>query len=154
MPKSNRTPKFLSLQRRQLDTRLKSLPRVASPRGGWTRALRTALGMSAAQLGKKLGMTQQGVLDLERRETNGSITISKLSEAAAALNCELQVIFVPKQSLEETVRLQAEAKARDERNRIVHTMRLEAQHDGVDEALNDSSASDVWMTTRISRLWD
>jgi hypothetical protein len=99
-------------------------------------------------------MTQQGALDLERRERNGSITVGKLSEAAAALNCELRVIFVPRQSLEETVARQAEAKTRAERNSIVHTMRLEGQDEGVEAALIQGQANKAWLTTRIARLWD
>lgn len=154
MARPSRSPGFIALQRRQLDAKLGQLDLPASPRNGWIRAIRAALGMSASQLGSRLGMTQQGALDLERRERNGSITIAKLSQAATALNCELRVIFVPRQSLEETITRQAEAKTRAERNSIVHTMRLEGQEEGVESALGQGQASNAWLTTRIARLWD
>jgi DNA-binding transcriptional regulator YiaG len=38
-------------------------------------AIRTALGMSLAQLGKRLGMSPQGVKDIELREEQGGITL-------------------------------------------------------------------------------
>jgi predicted DNA-binding mobile mystery protein A len=110
--------------------------------------------MSARQLGKRLGLTQQAVADLERRERSGSITVSTLAAVAEALNCELSVVFRPKSSLEETVRAQAKAKARDEHDRILHTMRLEAQDEGVDGVLDKSTALDKWVATRLAQLWD
>ena len=110
--------------------------------------------MSASQLGKRLGMTQQGALDIERREANDTITIAKLKDAAAALNCDVHMILVPRQSLHEMVRRQADTKARAERNRIVHTMRLEAQDEGVNATLQEGNAGDAWLTTRLARLWD
>ncbi len=93
-------------------------------------------------------------MDLERREKDDSITLAKLRKAATALGCDLHVVFAPKRSLEEIVRQQADAKARAERNRIVHTMRLEAQEEGVDAALDQRDAVDAWLSTRLPRLWD
>src|SRR3989338_4545504 len=110
MARSSRSPKFLAIQRRQLDARLTDTALISAPHDGWVKTIRLALGMTAAQLGKRLGMSQQGAIDLERREKDGSITLAKLGKAAAALNCELKVGFVPRPSLEETVRIQAEAK--------------------------------------------
>lgn len=154
MARMPRSPDFLALQRRQLDARLRDTPSIQAPSEGWIRTIRTALGMSAAQLGRRLGMSPQGASDLERREKDGSITIAKLREAAAALNCELKTVFVPKPSLESTVRLQAEAKARAERQQVVHTMRLEAQDEEVEKALDQRNALEAWLTTRLARLWD
>jgi predicted DNA-binding mobile mystery protein A len=154
MPRMRRTPEFLALQRQQLDAKLRVVPRTAVPRGGWIRTIRSALGMSAAQLGKRLGLTQQAVAKIERRERAGSITISRLAAVAEALNCDLSVVFRPKLSFEETVRAQATAKARAERDRILHTMRLEAQEQGVDDVLEKASAPDTWITSRLSQLWD
>lgn len=110
--------------------------------------------MTAAQLGKRLGMSRQGVVDLERREAGETITLANLRKAAEALNCDLIVALVPRTSLEDTVREQAQIKATDERKRVVHTMRLEAQDEGVAATLAQRQDLDSWITTRIRRLWD
>ncbi len=154
MARMRRSPEFLTLKRKQLDARLKLIAKTSAPRDGWIKTIRSALGMSAAQLGRRLGLSQQGVADLERREKSGSITISTLATAAEALNCDLSVAFVPKSALEETVRRQAEAKAREERNRVLHTMRLEAQDEGLETVFDERKARDVWMSERIAHLWD
>ena len=157
MARTSQSPEFLALQRKQLDERLrhaKGLASIESPAGGWVRAIRTALGMSAAQLGRRLGMSPQGALDLERREGDDAITIGKLRMAADALDCALRVVLGPRHSLQEAVRTQADAKARAERDRVLHTMRLEAQGDGVEQALDPARGRDAWLTTRRRELWD
>lgn len=150
------TPEFLALQRKQLDTRLgkDARLRTQSPKRGWIRAIRTALGMTAGQLGARLGMTRQGVIDVERRESAESISIGTLRKVAQGLQCDLIVALVPKDSFESIVRQQAIRKARNERNRVVHTMRLEEQEPGVDEALDLNKGVESWMAARSSRLWD
>lgn len=154
MPKTIHEPQFLSLQRQQLDARLKIAKAMNTPRGGWIRTIRQALGMTNSQLAKRLGMTAQGAQDLERRENDGSITLAKLNAVADALNCELRVALVPKSTLEEVAREQAILKARSERNRLVHTMGLEAQAGGLDTLLDERKAVDNWLTSRIAHLWD
>jgi predicted DNA-binding mobile mystery protein A len=145
---------LLKLKRRQLDSSSRPARGVEPPRGGWVRAIRTALSMSAAQLGKRLGMSAQGVFDLEHREQDETVSVAKLRQAADALGCDLKVVFVPRRPLTAMLEEQARAKALGERNRITHTMRLEAQADGVDDALDESASMRDWLTTRVARLWD
>ncbi len=145
---------MLGLQREQLDARLQSFPRVESPRGGWIRTIRQSLGMTMAQLGKRLGVSAQTVNAFETREEKETISIGKLREAAEAMECDLRIVFVPRSSLEDSVRHQATRKARDERNRLVHTMRLEDQEAGVEAVLDEARAVEEWLTTRARRLWD
>lgn len=154
MARTSRDPQLLALKRQQLDARLKNNTPVPAPKGGWVRTSREALGMSSVQLGRRLGVSQQEAADLERRETAGSISIATLAKAATALGCELHVTFVPKPSFGAIAREQAATKARAERNSVVHTMRLEAQEEGVAAALADDTAVDAWLTTRLSQLWD
>lgn len=99
-------------------------------------------------------MTSQGALDLERREQDESITVAKLRKTAEALDCDLVVALVPRTSLEDTVQQRARKKALEERDRIVHTMRLEAQQRGVAEALATERSQQEWLTNRLARLWD
>jgi transcriptional regulator with XRE-family HTH domain len=49
----------------------------------------TALGMTTRQLAKAVGVTQAAVVDAERREAKGDITLTTLQRYAAALGCEL-----------------------------------------------------------------
>jgi len=51
--------------------------------------------MSLEQLGKKLSLTRASVGAIEKRETDGSITLKSLREAAKALDMELVYGFVP-----------------------------------------------------------
>ena len=142
------------LQRRQLDARFRDTPSLEPPRGGWVRTVRQALGMSMRQLGKRLGVSPQAVVAFERREEDGTISIGKLRAAAEAMGCQLKFVFVPAPSLEEIVRTQATMKAREERDRLVHTMKLEAQDDGVEATLDESKAIERWLTGRAGQLWD
>ncbi len=145
---------MLALQRRQLDARLAQLPPLEEPRAGWIRTIREALGMTMAQLGTRLRISPQSVQDLEQREKLETISVAKLREAAEALECELKIVFVPRSSLESAMREQAAQKAREERNRLIHTMQLEAQGEGGEEVLDEGRAIELWLTKRARRLWD
>lgn len=102
------------------------------PGEGWIYSIRTALGMSLKQLGKRLKITPQGVKDIERREKDGSLTLQRLREVAAALDMHLVYGLVPK---EQTLDKMIEKRARELAQEIVlktsHTMHLENQ--GLDE---------------------
>src|SRR5579872_3981202 len=76
-----------SLALHQLDETLKrwrELPR-SRPSGGWLRAIRQALGMTTRQLAKAVGVSQAAVMDAERTEAKGDITLSTLQRYATAL---------------------------------------------------------------------
>ena len=79
------------------------LQRNATPRCGWTKTVRLALGMSSKALGDRLGMTAQGVRKLEHAEANGTITLNTLARLAHGLDCEVHYMFVPRTSLVEQV---------------------------------------------------
>lgn len=110
--------------------------------------------MTSAQLGKRLGISQQAVAKLEQNERSGAITLASLARVAQSLDCDLAAVLTPKTSLEETVRRQATVKANGERKRVQHTMRLEAQEQGLSEVFDDDKAVDAWLTTRLTHLWD
>jgi len=58
-------PAKTSIARTRLDDRLSPLrelrAQLAVPHGGWSKALRTALGMTLEDLGSRLGVTRSGV---------------------------------------------------------------------------------------------
>jgi predicted DNA-binding mobile mystery protein A len=128
-------PEDRATARRQLDKRLNSwreLENQARPPRGWVKAIREALGMTAAQLAERLGVSQPRIFTIEKAETTGSITLDSLERAANALDCRLVYALVPRKPLDQLVSDRAEIKAKNRLKSASHTMALEAQ--GVDEA--------------------
>lgn len=120
----------MNLRLRQLDARLETFRSAGSqdpPRKGWVSEIRRALHMSATQLGKRLGITQQGVTSLEQAEAAGAITIQTLRHAARGLECELVYALVPRDSLATTLDRQAQRVATAVVRRTSHSMALEEQ---------------------------
>lgn len=97
------------LQLEQIDEQLRELKalNLQTPQSGWINAIRTAIGMSARQLAKRLGISQQALAALEKREVEESITLMKLREVGEKLDLRLVYSFVPKESLESMVKKQA-----------------------------------------------
>lgn len=79
------------------------LQRNATPRCGWAKTVRLALGMSSEALGTRLGMSAQGVRKLEQAEADGSISLKTLFRLADGLDCDVQYMLVPRTSLVEQV---------------------------------------------------
>jgi predicted DNA-binding mobile mystery protein A len=111
--------------------------------------------MTTRQWAQRAGVSQPTVTAWERSEQRDRITLGKLREAAAALDCELVYALIPKAPLEVRVQQRALAKANALLDRAQHTMDLEAQ--GVREAdlaYERDRLKDDLMRSRLSRLWD
>lgn len=122
------------LARQRLDDRLREWPKAPPrPRRGWIRAIREALGMSSTDLGRRLGLSRQGVLQIEASEASDSIRLGTLRRAAEALGCTLEYALIPDRPLEEMVEQQARRVASDNVAAVRHTMFLEDQLDGTDD---------------------
>ena len=105
-----------------------TLKQVAVPPTGWIKAIRTAIGMSMQQLGNKLSVSKQGILDMERREKDGSITIRSLKEIGRALDMQLVYGFIPNDgSLNALIEKRATELATKIVLRTSNTMKLEDQ---------------------------
>ena len=121
---------FRSLRLRQLDSLLNQfralLPNRA-PRGGWVREIRQALGMTTAQLAKRMSVTQPAITALEHSERDGTITLNSLKKAAQALDAELIYAVVPREGLEQILEKRIRQLATDRVRRVAHTMTLEEQ---------------------------
>jgi predicted DNA-binding mobile mystery protein A len=117
--------------RRQLDKRLDAL-RAAKigaqrPPRGWIKAIREALGITTRQLATRIGVGQSRVVDIEKAEVTGSITLDSLQRAARALDCEFVYALVPRTSLETMVEGRASTLAKSRVKSARHTMTLEDQ---------------------------
>lgn len=145
------------LARISIDARLARLDGrqsdLAVPRGGWIRAVRTSLGMTLEQLGRRLGVGRSTVLRLEQTERSGRIQVDSLRRAAEALGCELHYVFVPRRPLEETVAARRTELARKRLRGTSHTMALEGQHDH-DDPLARKLLEQAAAKIRDRELWD
>lgn len=107
---------------------LAEMKTIIPPPLGWIKSIRTSLGMSLQQLGNKISITKQSVLDIERREQLGTISLKTLRESANALDMELVYSFVPKDgSLDTLIERKAKELATEIVLRTSNTMKLENQ---------------------------
>jgi len=144
--------------RKNLDKRLISLRKADEmsrlPRG-WIRAIREALGMTTAQLARRLGIAQPSVVGLEKSEAARTISLETLERAARALDCTLVYALVPREPLEALVRERALKVARKRLRTIRHSMRLENQRvDEGDEEMQLERLVQRLIEGRGSALWD
>ena len=101
--------------------------RYAPPVRGWIKAIREPLGMSTAQLARRLKIKQPSLVELEQSEAAGTIELRTLRRVAAALDCTLVYALVPNKPLETMVRDRARAFERRRREHVEHSMLLEDQ---------------------------
>ena len=149
-----KTARLAAKSRSHLDDRFRemgSVTQFAPPVRGWIKALRAGLGLSSAQLAKRLGIKQPSVIALEQSELAGTIELATLRRVAAALDCALVYALVPKQPLESTVRDRARAVAHRRLAPIEHSMLLENQKVGakdfeaqVDEFVREMNPRLLW----------
>jgi predicted DNA-binding mobile mystery protein A len=139
--------------RRVLDQRFHGFPareELAPPPLGWIRALRDALGMSAADLAARVGAQAATVRDLERSEQAGSIQLRSLQRTADAMNCDLVYALVPRQPLATIVEEQAMRQLAGHLQAVGRSMDLENQGTTIDdEAVQDAITAQI----TSGRLW-
>jgi predicted DNA-binding mobile mystery protein A len=148
-----------SLQLQQLNSKMlgfASLKQVAMPPTGWIKAIRTAIGMSMQQLGNKLNVSKQGIMDIEKREKDGSITIKSLRKIARAMDMQLVYGFVPNDgSLDALIEKRATELATQIVMRTANTMKLEDQANSkkrIETAIRERAAAIKNEMPKI--LWD
>jgi predicted DNA-binding mobile mystery protein A len=147
------TPANAKRAREALDQRLVLLgpaSRYAPLRLGWVRAIRDALGMTAADLAARMGVTGPAVRSLEKKETDGGARLSSLRRAAEAMDCTFVYAFVPNTSLQQTVERQAASILEAQMGRVRQTMALEAQEG---ETLPASVRAQLEALIGSGRLW-
>lgn len=148
-----------ALQLQQLNRKMQSfaaLKELVKPPNGWIKAIRISLGMSLQQLGKRLGVTKQGVLDMEKRESEGAITIKSLQQIAHAMDMQLVYGFVPNEgSLDALIEKRATALATQIVMRTANHMKLENQansEERIESAIKERAAAIQREMPKI--LWD
>lgn len=110
--------------------------------------------MSAAQLAARMEVRQSTVAKMERTEQEETISLQSLRRAAEAMDCTLVYAFVPRQTLEETVRSRARQRAEQFVGRVERTMALEAQERTQDAFQAEVEELAAEMVRTLSReLW-
>jgi predicted DNA-binding mobile mystery protein A len=143
---------------RHLDKRLSTLrplTKSARPPKGWLRAVRDALGMTTAQLARRMGVTQPRIIELEQAEVSGGVSLHSLQRAAEALGCRVIYALVPDRPLAEVVHARAELIAEKQLASVRHTMSLEdqaVQDKQVNKELRQQFVQEL--LRKPARLWD
>ncbi|PHS69684.1 MAG: transcriptional regulator [Methylophaga sp.] len=110
------------------------------PSEGWVRTVRTALGMSGAQLGRRMGITRGAISNNEKAELSGGITIKTMQQMAEAMGCRFVYAIVPEkdiEDIEDIVNKRALEKARAEVKEASIHMALEDQALSKDKQWDD-----------------
>jgi predicted DNA-binding mobile mystery protein A len=148
-------PTLAAQSRAHLDQRFRELgpaTRYTSPVRGWIKAIREALGMSTAQLAKRLRVKQPSVVAIEQSEAKGAIELATLRRVAEALDCTLVYALIPNQPLEAIVRDRARMFARRRLEPIEHSMLLEDQQVTPKDA--EASLDEIVRETNPRLFWD
>ncbi len=145
------------LVQEQLDETLKQFSTLAAvnrPLKGWIRAIRDALGMNNRQLAQRLGVSNSRIPRIEKDEITGGLTLKTMNRVADELDCIFVYGFVPRTSLQETIRNQAVSVAKKRMKKLMHTMELEDQGlssnenkkvlDSLVEEIINSSSAMLW----------
>jgi predicted DNA-binding mobile mystery protein A len=141
--------------RSHLDARFQELGPVTRynlPVRGWIKAVREALGMTTAQLARRLGVKQPSVVAIEQSEGKGAIELATLRRVAEALDCTLVYAFVPNKPLEAMVRGRARQFARKRREPVEHSMLLEDQKVTAKDA--EARLDEIMRETNPRLFWD
>lgn len=150
-----KTSRIAAQSRARLDERLApfgTAERYLPPGRGWVRAIRQAIGMTTAQLAKRMGVRQPSIINLEQSEEKGSIELATLRRAAEALDCTLVYTLIPNKPLEATIRERARAFMRRRRRPVEHTMLLEDQQ--VKDSVTEAQIDDAVRETNPRLFWD
>lgn len=112
---------------RIVDRAANQLVDLQIPAEGWLMSLRKALGMSGAQVAKRLGVTRSAVHQAERAEIAGAITIKQMEKMAKAMGGKFVYAIVPDGSVAKVIHTQARQKALARIKRASGHMALEDQ---------------------------
>jgi predicted DNA-binding mobile mystery protein A len=132
----------------------KILPLTVPPEG-WVRTARKALGMSAVQLARRLGVTRGQISNIERGELEGTVTLKSLQTVAEALGFHLVYAIVPKQKIANILATRAQQKAIRIVQETHKQMELEDQALSKNQiAFEVNRLTKDWLNNMPSDFWD
>ena len=111
----------------ELFERMRAMEIPNAPKEGWLKTIRTALWMSMDKAASRAGVNTSTWEKTEKREQKGTVTIETLQKMANAVNCDVRIVFVAHEPLNQMLKKQALTKAEKEIQRLDETMSLEKQ---------------------------
>jgi len=95
-----------------VDNAAASIAGLKTPPEGWLRTVRSALGMSGAEVAKKMGVTRARITKAEHAELTGGVTLKSMQATAEALGCRFVYAIIPSSGrIEDIITAQARKKA-------------------------------------------
>ncbi|XOV69276.1 MAG: mobile mystery protein A [Fluviicola sp.] len=147
------------LQIEHLENKMKSLRKaetIVIPKAGWIKTVRSTLGMSLAQLGKKLDRNKSSIARMEERESHGGVTLKTMEEVGRAMEMKFIYGYVP---IDGSIDKLIEKKARNLAYEIVMrtsvNMKLEDQENSperIRQAIEERTKE--LMEEMPKKLWD
>ncbi|HEY9134673.1 MAG TPA: mobile mystery protein A [Pseudomonadales bacterium] len=116
-----------SQYQKRVNEAAKSVRDITVPKEGWSRTVRKALGMSGAQLGRRMGISRAAISNTEKAEPAGGVTLKNMQQLAEAMGCRFVYAIVPEGNIEDVIEQQARKKAAKFVNKTNKNMALEAQ---------------------------
>ena len=129
---------------------------LRTPPGGWIATVRKALGMSGAQLGKRLSLKRGRISQAELAEADGRVTLRTMQEVAEAMGCRFVYAIVPASGeLTDIIEAQARRKATEIVSRAATHMALEQQSLSAEQNKAEiDRTTRALVGNRASHFWD
>nr|WP_321440366.1 mobile mystery protein A [uncultured Hyphomonas sp.] len=127
-----------------------------TPKEGWIAFVRHALGMSGAQLGKRLSLSRGRISQAEKAEPDGGVTLRTMEEMAAGMGCRFVYAIIPADGdLEDVIERQARKKATAIVKRASTHMALENQSLRADKIQSEiERLTQELMREQPSNFWE
>lgn len=127
-----------------VDSAATTVAGLTTPPEGWLRTVRKALGMSGAELARKMGVTRARVTQAENAELSGGVTLKSMQATAQAMGCRFVYVIIPSSGrIEDVITAQARKRAMAIVGTASKHMALENQ-----KLPNDKIAEEVERLTR------
>ena len=95
-----------------VDSAATTVAGLTTPPEGWLRSVRKALGMSGAELARKMGVTRARVTQAEHAELSGGVTLKSMQATAEAMGCRFVYVIIPSSGrIEDVITAQARKRA-------------------------------------------
>lgn len=141
--------------RENVDMARRKLAGLHMPPEGWLRSTRKALGMSGAQLARRLGITRGAISNFEKAELDGGVTIKTMQQIAAAMNCRFVYAIVPEEDIEKIIDRRAQQRAHELVKKVSIQMAFENQ--ALSSEMQQAEITRVakeLLEKRTSELWN
>ena len=128
---------------------------LRTPKPGWIATMRKALGISAPQLAKRMGITKPAIYQAERKEAQGGVTIKQMEKLAEAMGGRFVYAIVPETTVYAVLSEQARIKAEAIVKRASSHMALEKQSLSPDQMEQEiKQLADRLLVDRPSDFWE